>query len=277
MRHYRAMPTLSEQVAIVTGGGRGIGRAVAEALASEGMSVVLLARSRDQLEEARASCEALGGRCITAAVDVSDHVALAHAVEGVESDLGPIDLLVSNAGTQGPHAPLWETGYDAWWETIRANLGGAIAGAAAVLPGMVTRGRGRVVHMNSLIGTRDDARFGAYGVSKAALLRLGGVLSASLAGTGVTVLDVSPGLVRTAMTDGLTQVLDIPDAAWTPVERVASLVVTVAQGHLDALSGRLVHAQDDWLALADRAEEIVAADGRALRLTPGWPADPLLT
>jgi hypothetical protein len=70
---------------------------------------------------------------------------------------------------------------------------------------------------------------------------------------------------------------DIPDAAWTPVERVSSLVVAIAQGRLDRLSGRFVHAQEDWLALAERAADIVEADGRALRLTPGWPDDPVVS
>lgn len=271
------MQTLGGQVGIVTGGGRGIGRAIAEALASHGMSLALLARSQDQLEEVRATCEAVGARCIAATVDVSDPAALVRAVREVESDLGPVDLLVSNAGVQGPEAPLWEAGHDAWWEVIRVNLGGAIAGAAAVLPAMVSRGRGRVVHMNSLVGARDDAHHGAYSVSKAATLRLGGVLGSSLAGTGVAVLDVSPGLVRTSMTEGMSRLRDIPDAAWTPVERVSSLVVAIAQGRLDRLSGRFVHAQEDWLALAERAADIVEADGRALRLTPGWPDDPVVS
>lgn len=117
-----------------------MGRAVAEALAAEGMSLTLMARSRAQLEEATAACAAAGGRAIAVAIDVCDAGSFLHAVEGVEADLGPVDLLVSNAGVQGPGTPLWEAGFEEWWRVTEVNLGGALAGAAAVLPGMVGRG-----------------------------------------------------------------------------------------------------------------------------------------
>jgi hypothetical protein len=90
------------------------------------------------------------------------------------------------------------------------------------------------------------------------------------------VLDVGPGLVRTAMTSEMPMWADVPDEAWTPVERVAALVAAIAHGRLDRLTGRFVHAEDDWELLARRADEIVAADGRALRLSPAWAGDPLV-
>lgn len=280
------MASLSGQVGIVTGAGRGIGRAVAQALAAEGMSVGLIARSADQLDGTKDACEAAGGRAATVAADVSDHAAIGRAFDEIQSALGAADLLVANAGVQGPATPLWSAGYEDWWHAIQVNLGGVLASAAAALPGMVDRGRGRLVHMNSLVGTRDAAQYGAYSVSKAALLRLGGVLASSLAGTGVVVLDISPGLVQTDMTrdmkipgdpDGRPLLGNIPDEAWTPIERVGEMSVAVAQGRLDALAGRLVHAKDDWDGLAARAVEIAANDGRTLRLTPAGPDDPLLS
>jgi NAD(P)-dependent dehydrogenase (short-subunit alcohol dehydrogenase family) len=271
------MADLRGQVGIVTGAGRGIGRAVAERLASEGMAVALLARSADELEAARSACEAAGGQAIALVVDVTHPTAVDAAVRAVEADLGPPDLLVSNAGTSGPQAPLWEVGYDAWWRTVQVNLGGALAAAAAVLPGMVSRGGGRIVQINSLVATRDHLDYGAYAVSKAGVLRLGGVLAASLADTGVVVLDVSPGLVRTAMTTEMPMWADVPDSEWTPVEKAAALVAAIAHGRLDRLAGRFVHAEDDWELMATRADDIAAADGRAFRLTPAWPDDPLFS
>ncbi len=271
------MGRLQGQVGIVTGAGRGIGRAVAERLAAEGMSVALLARSADQLDEARRACQAAGGHALAVVVDMADAPAVHAAVGAAEAELGAPDLLVSNAGVAGPEGPLWETGHDAWWRTVQVNLGGALAGAAAVLPGMVRRNRGRLVQMISMVAARDYPSYGSYAVSKAGVLRLGGVLAASLSGTGVVVLDVGPGLVRTAMTGEMPIWADTPDDAWTPVERVAALVSAIAHGRLDGLTGRFVHAADDWDLLARRAEEIAAADGRALRLTAAWPGDPLFS
>jgi len=269
------MSLLTGQVGIVTGAGRGIGRAIAEALSSEGMSVGLIARSRDQLEEVRAVCEARGGLTHVVAVDVADRGAVRHAVDEVEQHLGSIELLVNNAGTEGPVAPLWEAGQDAWWHTIEVDLGGPLAAAAAVLPGMVARGHGRIVQMNSLVGTRDRADYGAYAVAKGALLRLGGVLAASLSGSGVVVLDMSPGLVRTQMTERMPMFDDVTEDEWTPIEKSLALVIAIAQGRLDLMAGRFVHAEDDWEMLASRAQEIIAADGRTLRLLPAWAADQL--
>lgn len=271
------MGDLTGQVGIVTGAGRGIGRAVAERLAADGMSVGLLARSRAELEEVAAVCAATEGRAFAHVVDVTDADAVATAVRRVEAELGAVDLLVSNAGVEGPEGPLWEVGYDAWWRTVQVNLGGALAGAAAVLPGMVGRNRGRIVHMNSLIATRDQPTYGAYAIAKAGMLRLGGVLAASLAGTAVVVLDISPGLVRTSMTEQMPMWAGVPDDAWTPIDKPASLVAAIARGRLDALAGRLVHTEDDWEELVARAAELAAVDGRALRLSRGWADDPIFS
>ena len=271
------MEDLSGQVGIVTGAGRGIGRVVALTLASEGMAVALLARSREEIDAAKAECEAVGAKALALTLDVTDPRAFRAAVASVQAALGPPDLLVSNAGTQGPAEPLWEAGYDAWWHTVQVNLGGALAGAAAVLPGMVARDKGRIVHMNSLVAVRDSAPYGSYAVSKAAILRLGGTLAGSLAGTGVVVVDISPGLVRTSLTAGMPIFADVPDGEWTAPEKAAALVADIARGRYDGMSGRFLHADEDLEQVRGHADEIVANDGRALRLRPGWDGDPLLS
>lgn len=267
--------TLSDQVAFITGAGRGIGRAIAETLAARGMSVGLLARSADELSAVRGACESLGADAVAMSADVTDAGAVRKAAAAIEQDLGPIDLLVCNAGVSGPEGPLWEAGFEAWWRTVQVNLGGALAADAAVLPGMVERGRGRVVHMNSMAATRDDPRYGAYAAGKAGLLRLGGVLAASLASTPVRVFSVGPGLVRTELTEAMPIWANVPNDAWTPISKVAALVTAIAEGRLDALSGRFIHANDDWEGLAERADQLAEADARTLRLTKDGAEDPL--
>jgi 3-oxoacyl-[acyl-carrier protein] reductase len=263
------------QVVMITGAGRGIGRGLAVHLAERGARVGLLARTATQLAETATACSAAGARVASVPVDVADQEAVESAVAQIESELGPTDLAVANAGISGPAGPLWVEGRQSWWATIEINLGGALALSAAVLDGMVRRGHGRLVLMDSLIGMRNGTQSGAYAVSKAGMSRLGGVLGSTLAGTGVGVFDVSPGMVRTAMTDVVFADEDIPDDAWTPMERICGLVEMIGSGGLDALSGRFVHANDDWAALATRADEVIANNGRTLGLRSAFAGDPL--
>jgi NAD(P)-dependent dehydrogenase (short-subunit alcohol dehydrogenase family) len=157
---------------------------------------------------------------------------------------------------------------------LETNLRGPFLLAHAVLPSMVARGAGRVLHVGSGMGLRPNAGWSAYATSKAALSRLTDSLAAALEGTGVTVLEASPGLVRTGMTETMWGPPD--EQAWNPVEQMVELVRRFARGELDALHGRFVHAaRDDLDALVARAPAVQAADARALRLRPYGPDDPL--
>jgi NAD(P)-dependent dehydrogenase (short-subunit alcohol dehydrogenase family) len=147
-----AVRTLSGQVAIVTGGGRGIGRLVAEALAGAGAAVAVTARSEDELTETVTSITRSRGTALALPGDVSDPRAATRALREVERQLGPVDLLVNNAGISGPIGPVWEVDADEWWRTFEVNLEGVFLFAHAVLPGMVARRRGRVVNMSSNAG-----------------------------------------------------------------------------------------------------------------------------
>src|SRR5579864_8636283 len=111
-------------VAVITGGGRGIGRAIALALAEAGMRVAILARSQAQLEETAATIRHTGGDCCMFALDVTDANAVRRAVAEIEASLGPIHLLVNNAAQAGPIGPFWETDMDEWWQTMNVNLRG---------------------------------------------------------------------------------------------------------------------------------------------------------
>src|SRR5262245_11836793 len=187
------MSDLSGQVALVTGGGRGIGRAIATALAEAGAAVAVLARSIDQLAETVGHVTRSGGRAVACPADVTDRAAVEAAVADVESRLGPIDLLVNNAGIGGPVGPLAETDPDDWWRCVEVNLRGPLLCTRALLPGMLARARGRVVNVASGAGTRAIPHLSAYVASKAALIRLTENLDAEVRASGVRVFAIQPG------------------------------------------------------------------------------------
>ncbi len=255
---------LSGQVALVTGGGRGIGAGIARELAGAGMRVVVAARTHEQVEKV---AREVGGLAL--AVDVSDEASVARMVQETERQAGPIDLLVNNAGgglsPDGP--PIWE-GEDAgaWWRVFEINMLGAYLCCRAVLPAMVARRGGRIVNVGSggayLPVTPGRVGSSAYGPSKAALGRFGEILAGQLSPHGVAVFTISPGLVRTALTERLGD-----DAPWTPPELATRLVRVLASGRADRLAGRYIHAEhDDIGELIARAGEIVAQDLNAIRL-----------
>jgi 3-oxoacyl-[acyl-carrier protein] reductase len=267
---------LNGQVAIVTGGGRGIGRAVAVALAEAGMSVAVVARTAAQVRETVQRIDSDRARALGFAVDVTDAGALARLLPQVEQRLGPIDLLVNGAGrSESTEAPLWDSDVEECWSVIETNLRGPLIYAAAVLPDMVRRRRGRIVNVGSLLGATPSATSVGYALSKGALCRLTDCLAAALAGTGVSVFEISPGLVRTAMTRDMARWAEVPEAEWVPAERTAELVLAVASGGLDPLSGRFLHATDDLATLQDRVAQITSNDARVLRLVPYGDDDPL--
>ena len=267
---------LGGQVALVTGGGRGIGRAIGEALAAAGARVALAARSADELAEAAAAVEAKGGVARGWTLDVTDLGAVAGVVEEVERELGPVTLLVNNAGTAQVPGPLWEVDPDAWWRDLEVHVREAFNCCRVVVARMVGRGHGRVVNIGSLVGARDEPYVSAYACAKAAYFRLTGVLAAETAGHGITVLCVSPGLVRTRMVEESLlgesgrrwrpQIAAIPPEEYTPASRVGDLLVRVAAGDADPLGGRFLHAEDDLDELLADAAQVTAEDLLTLRL-----------
>ncbi|PZS34271.1 MAG: NAD(P)-dependent oxidoreductase [Pseudonocardiales bacterium] len=271
--------TVAGQVALVTGAGGGIGRSLAVGLASAGAHVGLLGRTRSTLEGTLRECAAAkgGAKAVAVPVDVTVADDVRAAVRTVERDLGPIDLLVNNAGRIDPtEVPLWEADAGDWWDVVETNVRGPMLLSRAVLPGMVQRGRGRIINVNSGFGLRGTATYSAYSVSKAALARLTDCLAQSLDGQPVAVFDLSPGLVRTAMTTTMPMWADAGDDDWTSPAVVVDAVLTLASGSADALSGRFLHAARDNLDdLVARAGAILESDARTLRLRPYGDDDPL--
>jgi NAD(P)-dependent dehydrogenase (short-subunit alcohol dehydrogenase family) len=244
--------TLAGQTAFVTGGGRGIGASIARELAGAGMDIVVSGRTAEQVDSVGAE---LGGRALVGDVSKPDDVARWFA------EAGPIDLLVANAG-MGVRGVSWEMDPDAWWRVFEVNVLGVHVCCNAVIPGMLQRGRGRIVIVGSGSAYLPGATETGYAASKAAVCRYGETLANALRDR-IPVFVISPGLVRTAMTEG-----HIPDdAAWTPPECAPQLVRALASGEFDALAGRYLHAEHDPPAsLRDRVDEILEHDWNAIRL-----------
>ena len=269
---------LDGQVAIVTGGGRGIGRTIAGGLAAEGAAVTVTARSVDQLAEAAAAIQAAGGRALALHADVTDLAAVERVVEETEQKLGPVDLLVNNAGVLGPLGPLWEVNLAEWRRCIEVHFTGAATTAHVVLPGMVRRGRGRIINVGSIVALRPTPYVSAYGIAKTALLRLTEALAAETREHSVHVFAIEPGAVHTAMIDELvtspwlqkalpTVPREDPVRAWSMAgEGAAQLCIRLAAGEADVLSGRFINVRDDLAELVRRAPEIEQGDLYTLRL-----------
>ncbi|MFD5467600.1 SDR family NAD(P)-dependent oxidoreductase [Kitasatospora sp. NPDC127059] len=272
------MPTgsLTGQVALVTGGGRGIGREIAIGLAAEGMAVGLVGRTHETLTETLKECVKHGSRGVAVTADVCRPGSVREAVRLVERDLGPIDLLVNNAGlVDRAEVPLWETDPNQWWQVIETNLRGPYNLLRCVLPGMVARRHGRVVNLNSGFALRPDGDYTAYATSKGALLQLSDNMADSLARHDVVALDISPGAVATDMTAGMPMFRDMKE--WGSIPYMVAVTVDAARGRFDALHGRFIHAgRDDLEELVSRADEIRAADARTLRLRPYKDDDPMV-
>jgi 3-oxoacyl-[acyl-carrier protein] reductase len=248
---------LSGQVVLVTGGGRGIGADIARELASAGMGVAVSARTRDQVEQVATEID---GLAVVGDVSRRDDVEL--IVADTERELGPIDLLVANAGIGLWEEAAWTVEPADWWRVHEVNVLGVYLCCRAVIPGMLERGRGRIVITGSGAAYLPGSGATAYSSSKAAVVRFGETLARQLEGR-IPVFPISPGLVRTEMTEGRFS----DDAPWTPPERAPRLVRALAGGLFDRLSGRYLHAEHDPPdVLESRIDTILEQDLNAIRL-----------
>jgi NAD(P)-dependent dehydrogenase (short-subunit alcohol dehydrogenase family) len=247
---------LDGQIALVTGGGRGIGANIARELTRAGARVAVSARTSDEIEEVALEIE---GYPVVA--DVSNRESVDVLVRTVEANLGPIDVLCANAGIASRDERAWQSDPEEWWRTFEVNVLGTFLCCRAVIPGMLSRGRGRIIITGSGAAYLPGSSNTAYSASKAAVWRFGEVLAQQLQGH-IPVFIFSPGLVQTRMTSWAPD-----DAPWTPPQLAPRLVRVLASGRADALAGRYLHAEhDDIEALIARAEEISQNDLHAIRL-----------
>ena len=241
---------------LITGGSRGLGRAMAVALSDQGHSVAITGRDDEKLKEVVKDLP--GGVAIHA--DVTDPAHTLAVVDEVTQDIGPIDVLINNAGIGGKGGPqnLVDMDADDWWRVQETNLRGPMLYTKAVLPGMIDRGSGVIVNMGSYIGIRPAAMATAYGTSKAALARFSDCLAMEVADAGVQVFCVSPGIVLTDMTRNLPFIKDIPEQDFYHPEDITSLVGELMTGNFAALSGRFIHVSDNLQELLDNVERLGA-------------------
>ncbi len=191
------------RVAWVTGAGRGIGRAVALALAEQGAAVALVSRTQNEVERAAEEIRARGSTAIASLLDVSNWDMVDWTAQQIEAALGPIDILINNAGVLEPLGKLWETDPEQARRLFDINLAGAYYGLRAVLPGMVRRGRGVVVNISSSAAARIAPGWSIYAASKAGLDQLTRSVAVDLKDTAVRVYSLYPGLVETKMLETL--------------------------------------------------------------------------
>jgi short-subunit dehydrogenase len=216
---------LRDRVVLVTGASRGIGAAVAVAAAAKGAKVGLLARTEDDLRGVLAT---VGGRGAVAAADVADPAALHDAIASLEADLGPVDVLVANAGI-GAYGPFVDITPEEMERLVRVNILGTMYPVRAVLPGMIARRRGHIVTIGSIAGRIGSPFEAAYSATKFAGVGFTEALAVEVAPYGVAVSLVNPGVVATAFGEARGHPYDRASPKPISAEAVAAAVIEAVE------------------------------------------------
>ena len=270
---------LDGQVAVITGAGRGIGRAIALAYAREGAKLALAARSESELQEAVAAVSEHGTEAIAVPTDVTNREDTERLAQRAVERFGRIDVLVNNAGISGPVGPLQGNDIDDWVSTIMVNVTGTFLVCRAVIPVMLEQSGGKIINLSGAGATNAWSNMSAYCSSKAAVVRLTEVLAQELDGKGITVNALGPGSVHTSMWDRMTEQaeeagadfihqlgLRVTSGGGASIDECAELAVWLASGESGALTGRLISATaDDFRDLPPRIAEIMAGEAYTLR------------
>ncbi len=224
---------LKGRVAAITGGARGIGFAIAERFLASGASVALWDVDPKAMEEASAALSKKG-KVDTRKVDVTDLASIEAAVKGTEAALGPLAILVNNAGITGGNGKTWELDPAVWRQVVDVNLIGPFLCSRAVIPGMVERKYGRVVNIASVAGKEGNPNASHYSASKAGLIALTKSLGKELAQAGVLVNCVTPAAAKTDIFKQMAQVhIDymlsrIPMGRFVEIDEIAAMVTWLA-------------------------------------------------
>lgn len=201
---------IDDRVALVTGAGRGLGRAMAVGLASAGADLVLVARREADLAETRAAVEATGRRAVVVPGDVIDPDVAPKAVAAALETFGRIDILVNNAGLYSM-APAAEADIDEWRQVLEVNLVGSMRFIKAVAGPLLEQGSGKVVNIASVLGTFGVGEATAYGAAKAGVMGMTRALAVEWGGRGIQVNAIAPGLFNTDMSAGVFENQDFYD------------------------------------------------------------------
>jgi 3-oxoacyl-[acyl-carrier protein] reductase len=182
------------RIGIVTGGARGIGRAIATCLAADGVTVAIC---DIDLDTAQIAATAIGNGSFAVPLDVTSETSWAQAVTKVDSAAGPVSILVNNAGIAGRSAPAWELAVDEWRQVIEVDLGGVFLGCRAVIPGMIECGYGRIVNIASIAGKEGNPNAVPYSAAKAGVIGLTKAIAKEVATQGILVNAVTPAVIET--------------------------------------------------------------------------------
>lgn len=272
---------LTEQVVLITGGSRGLGLAFAQAFAEADARIAITGRSPDALQQALAQLNRPPKQIHAVCADVTDQQEAEHVIATIEDQLGPITVLINNAGQFRALGPIGVVDPALWWREIEINVRGPFLYAHAIVPRMRARRGGRIINVASAAGLGTIPLASAYNVSKTALIRFSETLAQETRADGVHVFAIHPGTVRTPMN---WYVHDSPEVAqqapeiqrWfrqlyaegqdTPIEKAVELVVRIAAGHADTLSGWYLSVDDDLDALVQQHAIAPQTDQRTLRL-----------
>lgn len=255
------MKSLAGEVALVTGAGKGIGRALVAAVANAGAKVALVARTGADIESLAKEIAEQGGEALAVTGDVSDPAAVRGVMHKVKARFGETTLLINNAGVPGTYGPIDVVSPEAWWTSMGVNILGPMLFMHEVLPAMRASRRGRIINVVSNAALVAIPHLTAYAVSKAALTRLTECVHLEIKGDGLAAFALAPGNIRTEMAKGT---LASPDAKrWIPeglkmigernqqqsdadLKQCIGAVLAIARGEMDPLAGRYVDINDDF-------------------------------
>ena len=279
---------LQDKVAIITGAGRGIGRAIAIAFANEGASLYLTSRTKDELDETATACN--GGSAKVVVSDVADAEQVKNLVSKVILEAGKVDILVNSAGVYGPIGSTAEVDLTAWIRAVEINLFGPLYLFQALMPHMLERKQGKIILLGGGGATMPLPNFSSYAASKAGLARLADTLAEELKPHNIQVNVIAPGLVDTQLQDevlrageragGLYEKIKgarETGAGTVPPDLAAELAVFLASEDSGSLTGKLIAAPyDPWREWAGKGDQLNATPMYAIRRLDPFTIKPLI-
>lgn len=281
-QRLRFLLKLAGRKAVVTGASAGLGYAIAQAFVGDGASVVICGRTAAGLQQAHTSLSALalpGQQVRMHACDVSSEAQINELIGYAIEQLGSVQILVNNAGVQGPIGPTEDVSLEDWRRTFEINLYGPLFACRALMPHLRSQGYGKILNLSGGGAASPRPFFSAYAASKAAVVRLTENLAEELRGAHIDVNAIAPGALNTQMLEQtlaagrerigegqFVQALKQKEGGGSSIERAAALCVYLASAASDGITGRLISAPwDPWPTLHEHAAELASSDIYTLR------------